>query len=241
MSFGADLKPHFGIEMNYRLSSLVMVVLSSCAALLLVVFLGYLLGAMRTQTEGSQNEEGGLGSTATLSSATPLYAVSIRSPSGPPRLKLSSADPQGRQGEVACTTCHSVREPQFQNTADELDQFHQGLAVVHGKLACYGCHAPNDMDVLRLADGTPVEYKDVMTLCSQCHGTQATAYAHGAHGGMNGYWDLSRGPQVKNNCIDCHDPHWPAFPKMIVGFKPKDRFDYPLGEGPHDEESHERH
>jgi predicted CXXCH cytochrome family protein len=45
---------------------------------------------------------------------------------------------------------------------------------------------------------------------------------------MNGHWDLTRGPQFKNNCVDCHDPHAPSFPKMIVGFNTKDRFNHPI-------------
>ena len=160
------------------------------------------------------------------SSSDPVrHDVSVRHPDGPPLIELSQVDPLGRSGSVACSTCHSVRKPNRANrTADSLDEFHQGLKVVHGTLACYSCHNPDSSDSLRLADGTSVAYRDVMTLCSQCHAAQATAYQHGAHGGMNGYWDLSRGPQTKNNCVDCHDPHVPSYPKMIVGFKPRDRF-----------------
>lgn len=106
------------------------------------------------------------------------------------------------------------------------------MAFDHGKIACYACHNPSDADGLRLADGTSVSYEDVMTLCSQCHSKQAESFAHGAHGGMNGHWDLTRGPQMKNNCIDCHDPHAPSYPKMVVGFKPKDRFNAPLDDHP---------
>jgi hypothetical protein len=96
--------------------------------------------------------------------------------------------------------------------------------MAHGELACYACHNTNDADMLQLADSTAVEYSDVMTLCAQCHGTQARDYKHGAHGGMIGYWDLSRGPRTRNNCIDCHDPHVPEFPTMQPTFKPRDRF-----------------
>lgn len=159
-----------------------------------------------------------------ITSAT-QYPVIIRKPFGPPRIKLAGTDPQGRTGSVACSTCHAVRKPNFENkTAATLDEFHQGMAFNHGKIACYACHNPDGSDSLRLADGTKVEYENVMTLCSQCHGPQATAFAHGAHGGMNGHWDLTRGPQMKNNCVDCHDPHEPSYPNMVVGFKPKDRF-----------------
>ncbi|EMI53972.1 cytochrome c3 family protein [Rhodopirellula sallentina] len=165
---------------------------------------------------------------------TTSFPVVIHQPDGPPRVKLAGLDPQGRTGEVACSTCHAVRQPNFENkTTETLDEFHQGLVVAHGNLSCYSCHNPDGSDTLRQADGTKIEYQDVMTLCSQCHGPQATAYAHGAHGGMNGHWDLSRGPQVKNNCVDCHDPHSPAYPKMVVGFKPKDRFNTPVENAGH--------
>lgn len=156
------------------------------------------------------------------------FAVIVRKPSGPPRIELSGNDPQGRSGSVACSTCHAVRQANLENkTAATVDEFHQGMTFNHGNITCYACHNPNESDALRLADGSSVAYENVMTLCSQCHSKQAESFAHGAHGGMNGHWDLSRGPQMKNNCIDCHDPHVPKYPKMIVGFKPKDRFNEP--------------
>ncbi len=191
--------------------------------------------AAAAQRQPSPDASGGTASHA----GTQQYAVLIRKPTGPPQIELAGADPQGRSASVACSTCHSVREPDFNNvSAASLDEFHQGMTFNHGTLGCYACHNPQDADSLRLADGTPVPYEEVMTLCSQCHGSQATAFAHGAHGGMTGFWDLSRGPQMKNNCIDCHDPHAPSFPNMIVGFKPKDRFNEPADHGHAGAESH---
>ncbi len=165
------------------------------------------------------------------------FSVVIRKPSGPPRIRLAGRDPQGRSASVGCATCHSVRPPHLENqTTQTLDEFHQGLQFNHGQLSCYSCHNPENANELRLADATSVEYTEVMRLCTQCHSKQAEAFAHGAHGGMNGFWDLSRGPQTKNNCIDCHDPHAPNYPKMIVDFKPRDRFlDLPNAE----QDSHE--
>lgn len=167
-----------------------------------------------------------------------LHATTIRRPSGPPLIELERPDPQGRVGRVACSTCHSLREPNFANRApSDLDQFHQNMPMAHGELACYACHHPDDSDALRLADSTRLDYADVMTLCAQCHGPQAKDYEHGAHGGMNGYWDLSRGPRTRNNCIDCHDPHSPQFPMMQPTFKPRDRFLDPATTG--QSESHQ--
>lgn len=169
------------------------------------------------------------------------HSVIIRKPSGPPRVELAGLDPHGRTGSVACSTCHAIRKPNLENvSADTLDEFHQGMTFNHGKITCYACHNPDDSNALRLADGKSVAYENVMTLCSQCHSMQAESFAHGAHGGMNGHWDLTRGPQIKNNCIDCHDPHAPTYPKMIVGFKPKDRFNPPLANH-HDHQGAESH
>lgn len=153
------------------------------------------------------------------------FLTTVRRPHGPPTIQLTQPDPQGRVGKIACSTCHSTRDPDFANRVPtDLDQFHQGMPMVHGTLSCYSCHNPDDADTLRLADTTTVEYADVMTLCAQCHGKQMTDYQHGAHGGMNGYWDLNQGPRTRNNCVDCHDPHVPKFPSMKPTFKPRDRF-----------------
>ncbi|EMI19929.1 putative secreted protein [Rhodopirellula maiorica SM1] len=175
------------------------------------------------------------GANADASESSPgLFVATIRRPDGPPRIDSGVVDPQGRSGTVACSTCHSVREPNFANrTPGDLDQFHQGMAFSHGSTTCYSCHNPEDTDTLRLADSTKVDYVDVMTLCAQCHGPQWRDYQHGVHGGMNGYWDLTRGPQTRNNCIDCHDPHVPAFPKMQPTFKPRDRFLSPPADKDH--------
>jgi len=179
------------------------------------------------ETEVAAGEDDGRGDQGFtgVSASQPLFAVEIRRPQGAPLVELATDDPFGRPARVACSTCHSIRDPNYENTHwSSLDEFHQGLRVEHGKLVCYACHNPDHADTLKSADGRQIPYTEVMTLCSQCHGPQATAYAHGAHGGMNGYWDLTRGPQQKNNCVDCHDPHRPNYPKMIVTFKPQDRF-----------------
>jgi len=153
------------------------------------------------------------------------FSVEIRKPSGPPRVVTGLSDVDGNEVTVACSTCHTTRQPNHQNkTARDLDEFHGGTVFSHGTVSCLSCHNERDYDALKLADGSRVEFSEVMTLCAQCHGPQMKAYEHGAHGGMNGYWDLTRGPRTKNNCIDCHNPHRPQFPKMQPMFKPKDRF-----------------
>lgn len=157
--------------------------------------------------------------------AQKTFSVTIRKPAGPPRVATNLKDLHGEAVTVACSTCHSTRSPNLQNkTPQSLDEFHSGMKFSHGTVSCLSCHNAADYDSLQLADGHRVEFTDVMTLCGQCHGPQMKDFEHGVHGGLNGYWDLSRGPQQKNNCVDCHNPHTPQFPKMQPTFKPKDRF-----------------
>ncbi|MFT7639183.1 MAG: nitrate reductase cytochrome c-type subunit, partial [Pirellulaceae bacterium] len=126
---------------------------------------------------------------------------------------------------VSCSNCHATRSADSLNTKPEkLDEFHQGLQVDHGNVACLSCHNSENYDTLKLANGQAVDFQNVMQLCAQCHGAKASDYAHGAHGGMTGHWDLSRGPRQRNSCVDCHDPHSPGFPAMKPTFKPRDRF-----------------
>jgi hypothetical protein len=106
----------------------------------------------------------------------------------------------------------------------ELDQFHQGLALQHGTLRCAACHTEGAPTRLHLADGRNLERSQAMELCRQCHGPQYRDYEHGAHGGMAGHWDLSRGPRTRNHCIDCHDPHAPQIREVIPAPPPRDRF-----------------
>lgn len=162
---------------------------------------------------------------ATQSAPNGYYEVTIHQPDGPPRIDIGLTSILGEKLNVACSTCHATREPNVVNRATkDLDEFHKGMGFSHGNLSCLACHNPKDYDTLHLADRTPLDFQQVMSLCSQCHGTQRRDYDHGAHGGMTGYWDLSRGPRVRNNCVDCHSPHQPKFPKMNPTFKPRDRF-----------------
>lgn len=180
---------------------------------------------------------------AAMPAAVPpiLHEVVIRRPAGPPRVQSGVTDHAGQPATVACSTCHTARTPNPANrgTAD-LDLFHQGLQVVHGNApattsaagittpagtnTCLTCHNPGDYDSLRLANGEKVAFTDVVRLCSQCHGPQYRDYQHGAHGGMNGYWDLTRGGRMRQGCTGCHDPHVPKYQGMQPMPPPQDRF-----------------
>jgi formate-dependent nitrite reductase cytochrome c552 subunit len=152
--------------------------------------------------------------------------VHIRHPDGAPTIKTGTFDEKGNPVTVACATCHMTKTPVAgAKVGVPLTQFHQGLIGKHGELSCNSCHNPSDgYASLRLADGKSVPYSDVMAVCAQCHGPQFRDYRRGAHGGMTGYWDLSKGDRVRNNCIDCHDPHAPKYPTVTPARGPNDRF-----------------
>jgi formate-dependent nitrite reductase cytochrome c552 subunit len=157
---------------------------------------------------------------------TSHHRIEIRKPIGPRGIPTGTFDERGNAETIACATCHATKPA---NTTSKLGtpltQFHQGLVGQHGNLSCTSCHNPADgYSSLRLADGKSVAYSEVMTLCAQCHGPQFRDYQHGAHGGMAGYWDRTKGGQVRNNCIDCHDPHGPKYPTVQPARGPNDRF-----------------
>jgi formate-dependent nitrite reductase cytochrome c552 subunit len=165
------------------------------------------------------------GPAQTPSSESKWHEVVIRKPSGPPVFYTGVKDAHGNPVTMACADCHATREPNLNaRIGTETAFFHQGLKGHHGNLACVTCHNPADgYATLRLADGRPLPYTEVMQLCAQCHGPQYRDYQHGAHGGMTGHWDLSKGGRTRANCIDCHNPHAPKYPVVQPAAGPNGR------------------
>ena len=61
-------------------------------------------------------------------------------------------------------------------------------------------------------DGREVKFQDSPQLCGSCHGPTYRDWEAGAHGRTSGYWDRSKGPFKRKQCVNCHDPHSPQFP-----------------------------
>ncbi|MFB6264066.1 MAG: hypothetical protein ABEL76_10650 [Bradymonadaceae bacterium] len=126
---------------------------------------------------------------------------------------------------IRCSTCHdSMVDGPPATRPEEVGSFHADMTLEHGDLSCNSCHSMEDRDRLSLADSTQISFDRTMELCGQCHGPQLRDYRHGAHGGMSGHWDLSRGSRTRNHCVNCHDPHDPAYPTVEPAPPPRDRF-----------------
>lgn len=223
-------RPRQWLPSPWRRGVLVLLLFSVATFSIAIFSIRIVRATMRADANAADDSPVDTGLKDAVAPAPVKFPVQINKPDGPPTVDTGGLDAHGAVVTVSCSTCHTIRQPNHLNkTVKSLDEFHSGMAFSHGTVSCLSCHNSNDYDALKLADGTRVEFTDVMTLCAQCHGPQMRDYQHGVHGGMNGYWDLTRGPQVKNNCVDCHNPHAPQFPKMQPTFKPKDRFLEPPG------------
>lgn len=203
---------------------------------LLLVFC--LIGAC--QTEENAIEENLYA--PTIEEGQSPYTEKIHQPDWVGNLKSGASDSLGRSIGIHCDVCHGTSPQAIANLKAEskTQQFHDEIrkkVQKHGNLKCAACHnAPGQIQsVAHLADQSHIEYPNVIYLCGQCHSSQFRDYQHGLHGGMNGYWDLRRGPRMRNNCVDCHDPHSPQYPQLIPVPPPRDRyfFDAPGKESTH--------
>ncbi|MEE9404985.1 MAG: hypothetical protein V3V20_08825 [Algisphaera sp.] len=154
------------------------------------------------------------------------HPVVIHQPAGPPVIDTGLRDAKGQPITANCTTCHATREAnRTTNDGAQLVDFHTGLHSNHGGLTCVSCHNDEEnYSSLHRADGRPIAFEKQIQLCAQCHGPQHRDYVNGSHGGMTGYWDLTRGGRTRNTCTDCHDPHAPQIPLVQPVFAPRDRF-----------------
>ena len=153
-------------------------------------------------------------------------AVHVNEPEALRTLRTGIVGVDGEVRRVRCESCHSLEGigAETPEVAANAAGPHVGLEVSHGERRCVACHDPEQPHRLRLASGEVLPMREAMQLCAQCHGPQTRDYRRGSHGGMQGYWDLSRGDRVRNHCVDCHDPHAPAFPRFTPLPPPRDRF-----------------
>ena len=121
----------------------------------------------------------------------------------PPQVKIGGL----MQG---CMDCHFLFPSKL--ITDHPLQQHRHLRMDHGlNDRCFNCHAYGDRSKLVLHDGELIGFEDSVRLCAKCHGPTWRDWDAGMHGRTMGSWDAASGRQQRLVCIQCHDPHAPAF------------------------------
>lgn len=111
-----------------------------------------------------------------------------------------------------CGNCHTKsidrlkNEPvtNGKNAHWDINMKHAGTKVMD----CITCHDQNDLDQLVTITGKPLSIDHSFQLCGQCHSSQYQDWLGGAHGKRLGGWAP---PRTVNSCVNCHNPHQPAF------------------------------
>lgn len=109
-----------------------------------------------------------------------------------------------------CFDCHDPDFMEVDTSVRELGDPHDTMPFNHAgeRIWCMDCHDADDHELLRLANGTTLEYAESPQLCGQCHGMQHRDWQAGAHGKRTGNWD---GAKEYMTCTSCHNPHDPVF------------------------------
>ncbi len=117
--------------------------------------------------------------------------------------------------EYKCTECHNdFDSPRRQNElkgehADIDARFDHGMNTY-----CVNCHHQTDRNAYVAHDGSPIPSDQPAQLCAKCHGPTYREWQLGVHGRQNGSWERGNPNRTKLLCIQCHDPHQPAFAPM---------------------------
>lgn len=118
-----------------------------------------------------------------------------------------------------CYACHEKGKPPplrlDTNQQIIVAKEHPDIVMNHGSHGrnnnCYNCHNENNLLLLQPRDGRELKFSDSPLLCGSCHGPTYRDWEAGAHGRVGGYWNQPRTNQRKA-CVNCHNPHAPAFP-----------------------------
>lgn len=133
-----------------------------------------------------------------------------------PRRRMQSDPPIVHAGgfDRHCMECHRFFEPDRRESARQLVQ-HTHIVLDHGlNDRCLNCHDRINANRLILRGEKTVPFSQSARLCAKCHGPTYRDWQHGMHGKTVGYWDGSSGNPRRFTCVECHDPHAPAFPPM---------------------------
>ncbi len=110
-----------------------------------------------------------------------------------------------------CNNCHTQELGKMVSEDPSGKKAHWNIELKHATeevLTCVTCHNNNNVEHLRLNNNKEVSFNKSQNVCMQCHSTQYKDWVGGAHGKKLGGWAP---PRVSNTCVNCHDPHSPAF------------------------------
>lgn len=109
-----------------------------------------------------------------------------------------------------CQECHRMFESRPESYK-KLNQ-HQHVVLKHGiNDRCFNCHDLKNRDLLRLHGTTTVTFAESVQLCAKCHGPTYRDWTKGIHGKTLGAWATESKVQRRLKCVECHNPHQPAF------------------------------
>lgn len=134
----------------------------------------------------------------------------VKIPERPPDIpEYFVPPPPFSEGIFPCSQCHA--DMPVNTSRRKLEMYHFDIEIknhAEEQRWCLDCHNPDDRDVLRLASGKLVSFKESYYLCGQCHGTIFRDWKAGIHGKRTGEWN---GKKVYRLCVHCHNPHQPRF------------------------------
>jgi uncharacterized CHY-type Zn-finger protein len=118
--------------------------------------------------------------------------------------------PPFSEGIFPCSECHKEMET---NPERRELEFHEDIVLKHDEKNrwCLDCHDARNRNMLHLASGKLVDFKESYKLCGQCHGPKLRDWRAGVHGRRTGYWN---GQKKYLLCAHCHNPHSPRFKKL---------------------------
>jgi hypothetical protein len=124
-----------------------------------------------------------------------------------------------------CYACHEKNKapPLRYDTNQNLiiPKEHSNIVMGHGRHNrnnnCFNCHNETNLEFLQTRDGHELKLSESTPLCGSCHGPTYRDWEAGAHGRISGYWNRELGEITRKDCVNCHNPHGPAFPPRKPG------------------------
>jgi cytochrome c553 len=141
----------------------------------------------------------------------------LASPS--PHQEYPVGSPPFTEGIFPCSNCHAGLETNAKRR--ELKDEHTSIKLRHAEQErwCLDCHNAANRDKLKLADGETIAFTESYRLCGQCHGNIYKDWKAGIHGKRVGYF--KGGKRTYFLCVNCHNPHDPAFKPLPPPVRPE--------------------